>query len=67
MDEFKKRFKSFAWRVGMIVIVVLLDAVLANIGILELPTWAVGLIGLALGEVSKFLHNVKVGKVVGFR
>ena len=60
--ELVKRIKSFAWRVGMIAVAAAIDAALTNIGVLELPVWAVGLAGLLLGELSKYLHNVKVGK-----
>jgi len=61
-NELLKRLKSFAWRVGMIAVAAAIDAALVNLEVLDLPVWSVGLVGLALGELSKYLHNVKVGK-----
>ena len=61
--ELKKRFQSFAWRVGAVTLVALLNAVAANLEVLELPIWAVGMLGLVLGEITKLLNNIKLGKV----
>lgn len=52
-----KRIKSFLWRAGMVGLTAAVAWVLANLDLLHLPTWAVGLIGLVLGEVSKYLNS----------
>ena len=62
-EEVKKRIKTFCWNVGLIVLVALLNAVSAQLNVLELPEWAVALTGLALAQVTKFIANVKLGKV----
>jgi hypothetical protein len=58
MDEqFKKRLKSFAWRTGMMVVAVTADFVLQNLTSLNLTPLAVTMLGLVLGEVSKYLNE----------
>jgi hypothetical protein len=52
-----KRLKSFAWRTGMLVVAIAIDFTLENIGLLELPPLTVAVIGLVLGEVSKYLNR----------
>jgi tetrahydromethanopterin S-methyltransferase subunit C len=51
------RLKSLAWRVGMVSIAA--GAVELSVGIpgLKLPEIATVLIGLVLGEVSKYINN----------
>jgi hypothetical protein len=52
-----KRLKSFAWRTGLLVVAIAIDFTLENIGLLELPPLTVAVIGLVLGEVSKYLNR----------
>lgn len=55
-----KRFKSFAWRFGMGLVVGLLAFALDNIGLLELGALEVivtGAIAYALSEVTKYLNT----------
>lgn len=59
--ELKKRLASFGWRVGMMVLAAFVDAVLVNLNMLQLTGVEVVLVGLFLGEVSKYIHN-KLGK-----
>ena len=66
-EESIKRLKTFAFNVGYVALVALLNAASANLGILELPEWGTVLVGLALSQVSKLIANVKLGKVAGFR
>jgi len=54
---FLNRFKSFAWRLSMMVIVVLADYVVQNITGFGLPAYATISLGLVAGEVSKFLNT----------
>lgn len=56
-EEVRKRLKSFAWRLGMMLLAVTLDFTVQNIGIFDLPPAMVTVVGLVLGEVSKFLNN----------
>lgn len=53
------RLKSFAWRAGMMVLALFVDFTIANIGLFELPAEATVLLGLILGEVSKYLNTKK--------
>lgn len=58
-EQFVKRLKSFAWRVGMFGLVAVVDAMLANLEVLELNNLEFILLSLALGEVSKYLNAKK--------
>jgi hypothetical protein len=52
-----KRLKSLAWRTGTMLVAIAVDFTLENIGLFELPPVAVVIIGLVLGEVSKYLNR----------
>lgn len=52
-----KRLKSFGWRTTVMVLIALLNWLMENLGLFGLPVWAVGLIGLAAGEATKWLNN----------
>jgi len=58
-SQFKKRFKSFCWRLGSILVIAGLNFIVENVAGLGLPVWAVGMIGLACGEVTKYLNKKK--------
>ena len=51
------RAKSLGWRLGMLFVAALLDTLLSNLGLLELPDQVTLVLGLVLGEVSKYLNN----------
>lgn len=51
----KNRFKSFAWRTGIMVSVALVNYGVANLSGFGLSPEVTVLAGLILGEVSKFL------------
>jgi len=51
------RLKSFAWRAGMMIAALAIDFVLQNLGLFELPAQATVIIGLLLGELSKYLNT----------
>lgn len=55
------RFKSFAWRLSMMIVVVLADFVSQNLLGFGLPAYATITLGLVAGEVSKFL-NTEIAK-----
>jgi hypothetical protein len=52
-----KRLKSLAWRVGMMAVAGIIQIVLDNLASFELSPTVTVLIGLALGEVSKYLNT----------
>lgn len=54
---FVKRLKSFGWRTGMMVLSFGIAFLLDNISLLELDPVVVTIVGLVLGEVSKFLNS----------
>ena len=53
----KNRFKSFAWRTGIMVAVALVNFALANLSDFSLSPEVTVLVGLVLGEVSKYLNR----------
>lgn len=55
--QFTSRLKSLAWRVGMISLSAGVVELSVGIPGLKLPEIATVLIGLVLGEVSKYIHN----------
>jgi hypothetical protein len=56
-DELKKRYAAFAWQTGMMILAVIIDQLLANLGMFSLPDEATVILGLVLGQVSKYIHN----------
>lgn len=55
--EIIKRLKSLAWRIGVMSLIAVLDWIMANTGLFNLPDLAVVLIGLVCGELTKWLNN----------
>lgn len=51
------RVKSFLWRTGMMVLAVVIDMALQNLASLNLRPEVVIILGLILGEVSKFINQ----------
>lgn len=51
------RLKSFAWRTGMMVLALTISFFLENIDLMTLPPAAKIILGLILGEVSKYLNS----------
>ena len=56
--ETKKRLKAFAWHTGMMTVAFAIDAATKNLGILNMPEQVTVLLGLALGQASKYVANV---------
>jgi len=55
--QFKKRFMSLVWRSGMMAIAFFVQVLLENLNVLELDSTLTTVIGLGLGEVSKWLNT----------
>lgn len=51
------RFKSFYWRTSMMVLATVVAFLSENLVDFNLPPYATVAIGLALGEVSKYLNS----------
>lgn len=56
-QQLVNRFKSFLWRAVMMLGALLIDWILENIGLFALPAQATIVIGLLLGELSKWLNT----------
>jgi hypothetical protein len=54
-----KRIKSLLWRGSMMALAVLVSFLLDNVSSLDLPQWATVVLGLGLGELSKYLNTRK--------
>ena len=55
----KKRLLSLIWRTGGMVGIVGLEFITANMGLFDLPSFAVVVIGLVVGELTKILNTKK--------
>ena len=53
----KKRSKSLLWRLGGMIVAVVLNWLTTNIGLFNLPMRATGMVGLVIGEVTKMLNK----------
>jgi len=58
-DEVKKRIRTFLWNVGTVSLVALLNAISANLGVLDLPDFAVLILGSLLGQITELHSNGK--------
>lgn len=56
-EELLKRLKSLLWRVGAVAVVGAISAVSSNLNSFDLDPRIVVLVGLLLGEVTKYLNN----------
>ena len=56
-EQLIKRLKSFLWRTGMMGVAAALAFALDNINMLELSPLGTTLLGLFLGEVSKYVRE----------
>lgn len=60
---FVNRLKSLLWRTGMMVLAIGLKFALENLGLLELNPSVVTVLGLVLGEISKYINiQIQVAK-----
>lgn len=58
-EQLKNRLKSFGWRLGMMIAAVVVDQLLVELASFNLGTSTTVILGLFLGEVSKFLNTQK--------
>lgn len=58
--QLMKRIKSFAWRAGMMGVAAVVAFSLENIQLLELSPFTTTILGLLLGEISKYLNTKSV-------
>jgi len=56
-DVLKNRLKSFGWRLGMMLVAVIIDFTLKNLSTLDLGQNTTVVLGLLLGEASKYISN----------
>jgi hypothetical protein len=56
-NELTSRLKSLAWRLGMMILAVVVGFLIDNLGALNLSPAIVGILGLILGEISKQINN----------
>lgn len=55
--QFQKRLESFLWRTGMMVLAVGATYAMSEIKLLSLDPTLTVILGLILGEISKFLNQ----------
>ena len=56
-DKLIKRAKSFAWRAGVMALLVAIDFLLTEAGVLKIPDIVTVLLALASGELTKYLNS----------
>ena len=54
-EKLKSRLRSLAWRAGGMLVVMGLNFIVTNVGLLDLSPLIVTLVGLMVGEVTKFI------------
>jgi hypothetical protein len=60
-QELNKRFKTFLWSVGWMIIAAFIDFALQNLGLLSKPGELTIILGLVLTQISKFVKNKRDG------
>ena len=58
-EQFLKRLKSFVWRLGGYLLVLGLTWIADHFGELGLPAYLTTIIGLVVGEITKYLNTGK--------
>lgn len=53
----KKRFFSFLWKLGGMIVTYFLAFIMANINMFGLPVLVVTIIGLVVSEITKFINK----------
>ena len=56
-EDFIKRLKSLAWRVGMMATGAIITFLISNLGAFDFSPTLAGVIGLILGELSKQINK----------
>lgn len=67
-EEFKNRIKSYLWRGAMFLIAVAVKVIAQNLNLFNMDATYTVLLGLFLGEISKYLNNKYdfEGKMISF-
>ena len=52
-----KRLKGLAWSAGMMLVALVIDFLINNLGLFNLPTEVTVVLGLVLAQVSKYLNT----------
>lgn len=60
-----KRLQSFLWRAGMMALAMAVDFLLQSLADFNLPPATTVLLGMVLGEVSKYLNSKETEKPLG--
>ncbi len=63
-QELKSRFLTLLWNVGGMLLAGMLDIILQNLSSFNLPIWAVGLLGLIIPQITKFIRNYNETKKI---
>ena len=58
-QELIKRLKALAWHTGMMVLAVVVNWTAANLKLFDLPMQLTVILGLILGQISKYLNSPK--------
>lgn len=58
-EQLKKRLLSLLWRAGVMGALASLAVIVEGLSSLDLPNWAVVVVGLVCGEISKWLNSNK--------
>ena len=58
-EQISKRLKSLLWRASVAAIIIFVSVIVEGSTGLGLPLWAVGLISLIGGEITKYLNTTK--------
>lgn len=61
---FNKRFRSFLWRLGGIIAVAILNLIADTIGLFDLAPSAVVVVGLIVGEITKYVNTNRKPKPI---
>lgn len=61
--EFLKRLKSLGFKLGAVIAVALINFLAANLNLFNLPGEVQVFLGLVLSEITKYISNLKLGKI----
>ena len=53
---------SLLWRFGAVILIAVLDAIAANLGMFDIPVELVTILGLILGEITKQIRISNLSK-----
>jgi len=56
-DILIKRLKGLAWSAGMMILALVIDFLIKNLGLFNMPTEVTVVLGLVLSQISKYLNT----------